>query len=425
MFELKASLQDQTLTLDDLIISLSHDPADLVHLADEWRALQAASAMKSLFVSPEWTQLVWGHFGTPGNLWLLTARDGDGRLVGLAPLMIHKYRPFAGVQWRQLGFVAQTLATSHIDFIALPGADANVARGFLARIQAEKHRWDTLHLANLSADSETWTLFHEDPSISLDETEPEEMACIAFKGNWDDYYNAISSGKRKEQRKFHRQIDEAFPNRWGWEAITDPAALGPAMEDMIRLHQAKWEAAGELGAFGKPEVAAFHRNAAATLLQQGILRLYRLSIDGKTAAVLYGYRYMGRHYDFVSGWEITFADWSPGEILTGLVLRQAVEEGCTHYDFMMGAQPYKLRWGAETAPSQTVQWVASARARRERSLILKAREAWQKVKAALPEDFRRRVVRVMRPNGLNSFAVGVATLGNEALGAVTHITSVL
>ncbi len=426
MFELKTSLQGHTLSSDNLTIRLSHDPAELATLADEWRALLNESRVKSLFLSPEWTQLVWGHFGTPSNLWLLTARDGDGRLVGLAPMMIHKYRPFAGIQWRQLGFVAQALPTSHLDFIALPGAEADVVQGFFNLIHAEKHRWDTLNIANLPTNSPAWAVLEAQPGVVWEDAHSEEMACITFPENWDDFYTtAISSRRRKQQRKYHNLLDEAYPNRWSWEVVTDPAQLNTVMDDLIRLHQAKWKALGEEGAFGNPKGEAFHRKAAAALLEKGMLRLHRLIIDGKTVVANYGFRYGNRQFDFASGWDVAYADYSPGEILNGLMLRQAHDEGVREYDLMSGAQEYKLRWGAEIAPSRTAQWVASPRAQRERALILQAKNVWRQVKTALPSDFRRRLVRLVRPNGLNGFAIGVATMGHEAFGTVAHFIGAL
>lgn len=378
-------------------VALSHNSSDLAALKSEWEALQAQSANRCLYNSWEWVTLVWRHLCEGDDLWLLTARDSQNSLIGVATLLRHTVSPIRGAKWRQISFVAAQVDCDHLDFVCAPGKEAQVAEAFIARLYAERRQWDRLCLASLPEGSPTLEALqaYADP----EQAQPDREICpfIALPATWDIYYNEVlGQRKRKNYRRDQRRYAEAFGTNWSWARVQTADELPAFFDDLVRLHQAKWEALDAQGAFGTPRLAAFHRAAAERFLELGWLRLHRLIINGTVAAADYGYVYLGRYYAFAAGWDVQFAEYSPGDMLTGITIQEAIAEGLTIFDLHRGDQPYKYQWGAQNAYDHTVACLMSERARREQQLLNTARSLWQGVKRIVPKDLRRQLVRLIK-----------------------------
>jgi len=122
--------------------------------------------------------------------------------------------------------------------------------------------------------------------------------------------------------------------------------LDAAMDDLFRLHDRRWHTRGECGLCSDPQVRCFHRAAAAGLLAAGMLRLYRLSIDGAALAVCYGFAAKGLAYAYLSGFDPSLSRLSPGTLIIGHAVEQASAEGAASFDFLRGDEGYKYGWGA-------------------------------------------------------------------------------
>jgi len=95
-----------------------------------------------------------------------------------------------------------------------------------------------------------------------------------------------------------------------------------------------------------PRVRRFHGDAILGLLQAGLARLYALEIGGSTAGVYYGFVHAGRAFAYLHGFDPTYEYESPGTILVGHAIEEAVREGAREFHFLRGRESYKYRWGA-------------------------------------------------------------------------------
>ncbi|MBN2470907.1 MAG: GNAT family N-acetyltransferase, partial [Anaerolineae bacterium] len=219
---------------------------------------------------------------------------------------------------------------------------------------------------------------------------------IVSEGNWDDFFMALSRGKRKEQRRYLRQLDDTFPGEWAWRVVESPEEVEATLAALIAFHQAKWEALDHAGGFADPAIEAFHHVVARRFLRRGWLRLLRLEIRGELVAALYTLRYGDRVYDFASGFDYAVAEHSPGQVLTHFSIQDALESGVRVYDFLRGAEQYKFRWGAEEALDVTLRQVCSPQARLALGLYRRLRAVWGQIKHVLPHDIRTRMRAALR-----------------------------
>jgi len=97
------------------MIVLAHDDDEaLDRLAAEWRELHAVAPAATPFQSWEWARAWWSH-RRRGRLCVLTARDDEGALVGLLPLVVAAFGPT-----RRLTFLGAPEA-DYQDLLAHPG----------------------------------------------------------------------------------------------------------------------------------------------------------------------------------------------------------------------------------------------------------------------------------------------------------------
>ena len=121
------------------------------------------------------------------------------------------------------------------------------------------------------------------------------------------------------------------------------------LDDLFRLHEARWRSRGEAGVLADPAVQEFHRDAAPALAAEGMLRLYRMRIGEAVAAVYYGFAWRGRSYAYIGGFDPEMPRLSPGALILRHAIGAAIAEGCAEFDFLRGGEGYKYAWGASIA----------------------------------------------------------------------------
>ena len=128
------------------------------------------------------------------------------------------------------------------------------------------------------------------------------------------------------------------------------AEVLPALDTLATLHGARWRERGGTGVLDDAAVRTFHRQAAPLLEAAGLLRLYRLDLDGCAVAMLYGLTAKGRFHYYIGGFDPAFRAISPGALLLSHAVEEAAREGCREFDFLRGREDYKYAWGAADRP---------------------------------------------------------------------------
>jgi CelD/BcsL family acetyltransferase involved in cellulose biosynthesis len=120
---------------------------------------------------------------------------------------------------------------------------------------------------------------------------------------------------------------------------------------LIRLHEARWKTRGMGGVLCDPTVQQFHRAAASGLLSRGVLRMYALRLGGRIIGGYYGFQHARRAYAYLGGFDPEFERYSPGTVLIGHAIEEAIREQADEFDFLRGCEAYKYTWGATDRPN--------------------------------------------------------------------------
>jgi CelD/BcsL family acetyltransferase involved in cellulose biosynthesis len=92
----------------------------------------------------------------------------------------------------------------------------------------------------------------------------------------------------------------------------------------------------------------FFRTAVGALAQRGMARLWMLEQERRALAVYVCIEWPGVVGLYNSGFDSAAASLSPGIVLLGHVIRDAIERRVPRFDFLRGEEPYKLAFGARS-----------------------------------------------------------------------------
>lgn len=137
-------------------------------------------------------------------------------------------------------------------------------------------------------------------------------------------------------------------------ALDDPLA---GFEAMLPLHEQTWAARGQPGAFASDWMRRFHRALIATAQPRGEVELLRIAAGDAAIGYLYNFRHQGRVHAYQSGYTGAGRHEKPGLTSHSLAIGRALAAGDAVYDFMAGADRYKLSLSQGSLPLWWVELV--------------------------------------------------------------------
>jgi len=313
-------------------------------LRAEWTALVDRCPQATVFQSFEWLYAWWGELGSRGlgrSLHLVTVRDDDGTLVGLAPMM--KSRSLIS----RVSFLGTGVSDYH-DVIAEPDRGRQVCAAIYGYLSSSKS-WQIADFSQLREGS----LLRANPPgkgfcLVWQDFELERCPYLPFPteptadANWQALLKQYSRKMRSHIGYYERKLRALYEVDIGY--IDDERMIDEAMSALFELHRRRWNKRWLPGVLGGASMQQFHRRAARELVARGALRLHYIKLDGQYQALLYCFAFHDRTCYYQGGFEPTLARLSLGSVLTASAIRQAVEEGRSEFDFLRGDEPYKQRW---------------------------------------------------------------------------------
>ena len=338
----------QTLPTAEISVEIVSSEADFLALEPEWDQLLKQTPADSFFLSWSYVSSWWSIYRDRCELRVLTARNGAGELVGVAPLVIGRGE---GVRRHLrllsfLGALGDSLS-EYLDFIVRPEAARTVIPEFWRIMTAAIDGWDLLRLPLVPASSDTRALLGErSPSGvgHLRETNRQPSPFIRLEGDWEAYLSSRSKNFRKAFKTAWNRAHKRHDARVLHGGVD--ISVDEAMNRLITLNRERWGAAGL--AFHTDEFCAFHRLLAPKLAQRGELSLMILQLDGEDAAIRYDFVYAERLWVFQGGWSPELSKLAPGRILTAYSVKWCFENGLSEYDFLAGDAAYKQAWATDT-----------------------------------------------------------------------------
>jgi CelD/BcsL family acetyltransferase involved in cellulose biosynthesis len=296
-------------------------------LADEWTEL-GDTAGATPFLYPGWFQAWRSAFGA-GALRLVTARRG-GRLVGIVPMQARRGA------WR-------SLTNAHSPAFDLLALDAEAREALCRALFADRAR--DLTVAPLDTSGPALRALHEAARARGYRTfvRPASRApYLPLGGDLRVHEGALSRNLRHDVQRRLRRLCEA--GVVSVEIGDGSSGLDDLLEEGFRVEALSWKGRRGTAIASGEETTRFYTRLARWAASVGWLRLAFLRLDGRAIAFQLDLESRSRYYSLKIGYDPDFQRFSPGKLLTYMMVSRAVSSGLQVYELLGTDEPWKDRW---------------------------------------------------------------------------------
>jgi CelD/BcsL family acetyltransferase involved in cellulose biosynthesis len=319
------------------------DAATFRDLREEWTGLLDRSPADCLFLTWEWLYTWWTHLGLGRRLSIVTVRRG-GELIAIAPLAISAGRRVSLAPLSSLTFLGTgSVGSDYLDVIVDRDREAEAYEGLARCLAAQPF---ALHLAQV----------HRGTSASVGlagrlarlgwrcaERPADLCPFIALQDvSWDSYLATLDGHHRSNWKRRLANLGKAFTMHF--ERVETEGQRSEALGAFFALHSQRWEGRGGSTAFYSEALRQFHEAWTRVALGRGWLRFFLMRLDGRPVGAIYGFRYRGTFGFYQTGFDPAYARHGIGQVMIGLSIKSAIEEGADEYDLLHGTERYKFDW---------------------------------------------------------------------------------
>lgn len=374
-----------------IMTSLVTDESGFDALEAEWDELLEQSDQRVFFLRWSWNRLWWRVLKPrDSELFIITARDEQDRLVGLAPFYLRQRRTAGIPHIRELlflgtGIYAQT--SERLDLIARRGCERTVAEA-VAQCLERSNDWDRLCLNEVPASSAILPHLLDELGEDAIVQTCDRSYYIDTTVDWETFLRSVRHSARQSSVRRTRKLFSS--HQCELKRVETADELEPAIEALVRLHQMRWQSKGEPGSFALQGVEEFLNEAMRMSFREQRLGLTTLDVNGRTAAARLDFIDNGVAHAFQAGFDPAYAGQSLGSVMNGLCIRACIEDDAVReYDLMGGNAAYKEFWTRTYRESVCLTLVRSgSRAAAYKSIELAKVMGKSLVRAAVPESIR-------------------------------------
>jgi CelD/BcsL family acetyltransferase involved in cellulose biosynthesis len=273
--------------------------AGLEQLRSEWSGLFLRCPRATPFQAPQWLIPWTRHLFGGGAIRALALRDA-GELVGFAPLFCW------GIGRRRVSFLGAGIS-DYGDLLFAPARERECADSVWRFLANTRREWDELDLQEVRE------------GAGLLEGRVAVPCSVCPVLDLSTYPDAMDRKHRTDVRRAQNKLQNH----------SEISRVG--FDDFLLLYEMRW---GPMEA----TLQRFHCEVNADF--------HLLRIDSAPAAAIYTLTAGRTIYCYLSGYDPAMAKLSPGAVLLGWVIEEAVANGLQEVDFLRKPEAYKYLWGA-------------------------------------------------------------------------------
>lgn len=322
---------------------------ELGELETAWQDIQRRGGISHPMYSSEWVSTWWQIFGEGRRLYVAVLKEG-GQAQAVLPLVqrtatMNRMFPYDRFELMGTGEPQEEeVFSEYVDVPALPSAtEGLVIKAAVGLLSMDAAPWDDLLLPRIVPGSLADRCFRaaaKELGTDAEEVGGGECPYVELPEEPDQYLYEVSKKRRKRLRRGMRELDDMGEYTFRKaQSLKEALAM---LETLAELHQARWQARGEPGAFASERFFRFHRTFIRRTFDLGWPELWTLRLNGEPIACRYNIRYNGTVSCYIGGIRTLDNDKvRPGFLSHYLAIRNAIETGAKEYDFLLGDFYYK------------------------------------------------------------------------------------
>lgn len=338
--------------LNAMAITVLDDLDSFRGIRGEWNALLENSSKNTLFLRWEWMFHYYDNMCNGQQLFILLARDDEGKLKGISPFVLREERIIAKKIF--LEFIGQRYSY-HLGIIADEDNRDDVYQAICDYLLENRRRWDLLHFIHLADDA----LFKahlkscaKDLGYFSQESIKDSCKVVKLKGNFDEYMSGLDKRFADRLRYYLRSLNRDHHVQLAVPA--DEESLQVYWRTFLDLHQTRVHNKGGQTVLSNPGFQEFYYSVARAAYNDNHLSLVALQLDGEIAAVLFGIILNNTFYFLNIGYR-EYSKYSLGLALPLLCIERAIKDGLQYFDFLGGGGDYKEKLGGADRGGLSIQ----------------------------------------------------------------------
>jgi hypothetical protein len=336
-----------------------------------WRDLEQQIGTVPLTASEAWTRVWLKHYGDTVRYRFLIAESSDADRSDPHLNMGLRSKSTCGIalvtESEEPKAPLLKLSTRHLGTAGDPPSEGVVVE-YNSLLAASEHRplfvravatWltteargDVVCLDGFTKDDAAEIASDWHP-VEVRERESKYLDLDAVRASGSDLISSLGRSTRANLRRKLRDYGD-LQIEWA-ESLSQANEI---FSDLIELHQARWVAAGQPGAFHSSRFTGFQKSLLQELFPTGRCVLFRVRHQGATVGCLLLLNDRGRLLDYLSGLADFEQKPSPGLISHYLCQCEALKRGYSAYDFLVGDKRHKDNLSTQT---QILTWTRWAR----------------------------------------------------------------
>jgi CelD/BcsL family acetyltransferase involved in cellulose biosynthesis len=322
-------------------ISIHHD---LAELESDWRAFEQRADCTA-FQSFEWLSVWQRQIGSRSGVMptVVAGRDAAGALLFLLPLAIERRGWLRQLRWLGSDLCDYNAPLLSPDFSQLVGPAR--FKQLWQEIAVRLKRDPNSHCDLISLDKMPEAVgAQRNPFLQLGaRLHPNGAYAVQLGDNWDAFYNAKrSSDTRRRDRNKRKKLAAFGEVRF---VTPDPAEVARTLDVLFEQKAQAFAAMGVANLFARPGYREFYRQVATDPRTRHLVHVSRLDTGEAFAAINLGLMFRNRYYHVLASYDGgDVSRFGPGAAHLHDLLRHAIEQKCTVFDFTIGDERYKRDW---------------------------------------------------------------------------------
>jgi CelD/BcsL family acetyltransferase involved in cellulose biosynthesis len=166
---------------------------------------------------------------------------------------------------------------------------------------------------------------------------------LPLDASWTEPEGHLSSRRRSDLRRARRNAERMGALQHEFLSPS-PAEVDPLLDEVFQVEAASWKGRSGTALACDAVTGGFFREWSRQAALRGALRVGRLRVAERTAAVQLAVEHGARYWLLKVGYDEAFAQASPGILLLCESLRWCASRGLSSYEFLGGVAPWIQVW---------------------------------------------------------------------------------
>ncbi|MFV0443590.1 MAG: GNAT family N-acetyltransferase [Planctomycetaceae bacterium] len=345
-------------------------------------ALNKAQQAIPLVVSNDWTRIWLNHYGdvVPHEFLVLSDTQGPAGITLLTTGQGRGFGPFRE-KTRHLGTAGEkqgeSVCVEYNHLLVVPSLRMPFQEQIVTYVLQDKS-WESFRLDGF-IESEATGLRQELPGFEVRLRPSPYYNLQAARTAGCDPLDRLGRSTRQNLRRLLRKYGEIEVS---WAESIDEAH--DIFQELVTLHQARWQSVGQPGAFHSRRFAAFQKELVETSFANRSSRRRIVLLRARTREQTIGCLLLlidgPRLLDYLSG----FADFnvapSPGLVTHALGIQAALARGYEAYDFLVGEKRHKENLSTDVNQLVWATWRRTTLRSRTVGTLRRLKRRWTEIR---------------------------------------------